>query len=135
MTGKIKALRERTGAGILECRKALVAVGGDLDAAIEALRTAGFKPKAGRIAAEGAVFAATNSTSGALVEINCETDFVALTDAFQMFGRLCAEVVVDYNPASPEALLDLVREDFEALSRSSKETIQIRRFRRFELGG
>lgn len=91
----VKTLRERTGAGMMECKKALIEAGGDLDAAAEIMRKAGLAKadkKAGRIAAEGAVVIASSADrrSATLVEVNCETDFVARQQEFQAFAQAVA---------------------------------------------
>ncbi len=91
----VKELRERTGAGMMECKKALVETDGDLDAAIEHLRKSGLAKadkKAGRVAAEGAVVDAGDDGKAVLVEINCETDFVAKDDNFLGFANRVAEI-------------------------------------------
>ncbi len=90
--GMVKELRERTGAGMMDCKKALEESGGDLDKAVEVLRKRGLAAaakKAGRVAAEGAVgsYIHAGGKIGVLVEVNCETDFVARTDEFQELVR------------------------------------------------
>ena len=100
----VKELRERTGAGMMDCKKALTAVEGDMDKAIDFLREKGLAAaakKAGRIAAEGVVGYALSEDSkvGCIVEINCETDFVANTDAFK---ELCHNVAMHIAAAAPE---------------------------------
>ncbi|MGY6553483.1 MAG: translation elongation factor Ts [Wenzhouxiangella sp.] len=103
---QVKELRERTGAGMMECKKALVETGGDIEAAIEHLRKSGLAKadkKSGRVAAEGAVVQAGDETHSVVVEINCETDFVAKDDNFRGF-------------AEEVATLALQAEDIEALS-------------------
>jgi len=85
---QVKELRERSGAGMMECKKALVECDGDLEAAIEQLRKSGLAKadkKAGRVAAEGIIALAENEQQAVLVEINCETDFVAKDDSFRKF--------------------------------------------------
>ena len=87
---QVKELRERTGSGMMECKKALVDAGGDMDAAIDALRKTGLAKadkKASRIAAEGLVVVevSDDSKTAAIVEVNCETDFVARKEDFQGF--------------------------------------------------
>ncbi|MDH3692022.1 MAG: translation elongation factor Ts, partial [Gammaproteobacteria bacterium] len=87
----VKELRERTGAGMMECKKALSDVNGDMDAAADLLRKKGAASadkKAGRIAAEGVIssFINDNNKLGTLVEVNCETDFVAKEDSFRDFA-------------------------------------------------
>ena len=79
----VKELREKTGAGMMDCKKALAEVDGDMDKAMEALRQKGIasaEKKMGRIAAEGLVASYVNDTTGAMIEVNCETDFVAKND-------------------------------------------------------
>ena len=103
----VKTLRERTGAGMMECKKALLETGGDLDAAAEIMRKAGLAKadkKAGRIAAEGAIVTATatDGRSAVLVEVNCETDFVARQPEFQAFAADVARAVLAA-PASADA--------------------------------
>jgi elongation factor Ts len=99
----VKDLRERTGAGMLDCKKALEEVGGEMDRAIEVLRTRGLAAaakKAGRIAAEGAVgsYIHAGGKIGVLVEVNCETDFVARTDEFQELVRDVAMHIAAADP-------------------------------------
>ena len=105
----VKELRERTGAGMMECKKALVETGGDLEAAIEHMRKAGLAKadkKAGRVAAEGLVAMAVSEDGrrGAMVEVNCETDFVAGGDDFRNFARQVADLVLEHKPSDLEAL-------------------------------
>ena len=108
----VKTLRERTGAGMMECKKALIETGGDLDAAAEVMRKAGLAKadkKAGRIAAEGAI-ATANSADGrtaVLVEVNCETDFVARQPEFQAFAADVARASLAANATAAEALAGL----------------------------
>src|SRR3981189_298394 len=86
----VKQLRERTGAGMMECKKALVETRGDLDAAAELMRKGGLAKadkKAARVAAEGTVAVERADLSAVLVEVNCETDFVARSDEFLGFAR------------------------------------------------
>jgi len=108
----VKTLRERTGAGMMECKKALVETGGDLDAAAELMRKAGLAKadkKAGRVAAEGAIATAiaADGRSGVLVEVNSETDFVARQDDFQSFAGAVATAALEQGAGSLEALLAL----------------------------
>ena len=100
----VKELRERTQAGMMDCKKALVASNGDMDAAVEYLREKGLaaaNKKSGRIAAEGAVdsYIHMGGKIGVLVEINCETDFVGKTDTFK---SLCHDVAMHIAAAAPE---------------------------------
>jgi len=95
----VKELREKTGAGMMDCKKALAESGGDIDRAVDWLRKAGLAAaakKAGRIAAEGLVAVATRGAAGAVVEINAETDFVARNEQFQAFVRSVAELALDH---------------------------------------
>jgi elongation factor Ts len=94
----VKELRERTGAGMMDCKKALGETGGDMEAAIDWLRTKGLAAaakKAGRQAAEGLVGVAVRGTKGAVVEVNSETDFVAKNEQFQEFVRTVATLALD----------------------------------------
>ncbi|MEY3138449.1 MAG: hypothetical protein RL580_2181 [Pseudomonadota bacterium] len=120
----VKQLRERTGAGMMECKKALVETQGDLDAAAELMRKQGLAKadkKASRVAAEGviALEKSADGKSAAMVEVNCETDFVAREADFQGFCTDVAKVALAANPASLEAL--------NALALPSGESIDERR--------
>ncbi len=140
----VKDLRERTGAGMMECKKALVETDGDMDAAVEHMRKRGLAKadkKAGRVAAEGAVVAAiaADGQAGALVEINSETDFVANGDDFQAFAGKVADCILRDAPADLGALLEMPLEaggspiqtaQKELVARIG-ENIQVRRFERF----
>jgi elongation factor Ts len=139
----VKELRERTGAGMMECKKALVEADGDMDAAAEQMRISGLAKadkKSGRIAAEGAigVAVADDQKSVAMVEINCETDFVAKGDEFQGFAQSVAEAVLKAAPADVDALagLDSGGQTIENIRQEmvSKlgENIQVRRFIRHD---
>jgi elongation factor Ts len=106
----VKELRERTGSGMMECKKALVETGGDIEAAIEAMRKSGLAKagkRAGKVAAEGVIRIAASADGRrlAMVEVNSETDFVAKGDAFQMFADAVAQTVASQAPATLEALL------------------------------
>jgi elongation factor Ts len=104
---QVKELRERTGAGMMDCRKALVATNGDIKAAIEKLRMEGSAKavkKAGRTAADGMVAVATGPDAIAIVEVNCETDFVARREEFQTFAGAVAQAALQERPATLEAL-------------------------------
>ncbi len=134
---QVKELRERTGAGMMDCRKALDAMAGDLDKAAEKLRMDGAAKadkKAGRTAAEGVIAMAESAQGVALVEVNCETDFVAKGDDFQSLARAAAQKALDSQPANVEALsalkqgaksLDEIRRELVA---KIGENISIRRF-------
>src|ERR1700743_969155 len=107
----VKQLRERTGAGMRECKKALVETKGDLDAAAELMRKQGLAKadkKATRVAAEGVIVIekSSDSRTAAMVEVNCETDFVAREQDFRGFAQAVASKALAAKPASLEALLD-----------------------------
>ncbi|MEW5838030.1 MAG: translation elongation factor Ts [Pseudomonadota bacterium] len=145
--GMVKELRERTGAGMMECKKALVEVAGDIEAAIEWMRKQGMAKadkKAGRTAADGAVVIAVSADgkSAAMVEINSETDFVAKSEDFAKFANEVANVVLEQNPADVDALLAAKMPSGEdvntvrsALIAKIGENIQVRRFVRIETTG
>jgi len=104
---QIKTLRETTGAGMLDCRKALTENGADMDAAIDWLRKKGLSAaakKSGRVAAEGLVAVAVEGTKGAIIELNSETDFVAKNDQFQALARNIAELAVRHTISEVEEL-------------------------------
>jgi elongation factor Ts len=134
---QVKELRERTGAGMLDCRKALVATGGDINAAIEKLRMEGQAKavkKAGRTAADGTVAVAEGDGAMAIVELNCETDFVAKGEDFQGFARAAAAAALAARPATLEQLL-AARAGAQSLEETRKtmvakigENITLRRF-------
>lgn len=140
----VKELREATGLGMMECKKALVEAKGNLKAAEEQLRIkSGAKASkaATRVTAEGVVsaFIANDGKSGAVVEVNCETDFVAKNDDFVAFAKNAAETVTKNNPADIEALSAMamangsgnVEETRKALVMKLGENITIRRFERY----
>lgn len=108
----VKALREKTGVGMMECKKALTETDGDMEKAVELLRERGLAAaakKSGRIAAEGIVTAYTNEAGnvGVVIEVNSETDFVAKNEEFKKFVAVVAKVVADNNPADVDALLEM----------------------------
>ncbi len=113
---QVKELRERTGSGLMECKKALVETDGDIEAAIEAMRKSGLikaGKKAGRVAAEGAIFIQTadNGKTVALLEVNCETDFVAKGDDFQNLAKSAMARLLSDRPGSVDELLGLTAAD------------------------
>lgn len=141
----VKTLREITGCGMMECKKALTEADGDQDKAIELLRERGLAAaakKASRIAAEGVVKAYVDEAKkvGVVIEVNAETDFVAKNAEFQTFVDTCAKTVVEANPADVEALnackavgsemtiSELTTEKIQTIG----ENIKIRRFARYE---
>ena len=145
----VKELRERTSAGMMDCKKALMENDGDMDKAIDWLREKGLAQaakKAGRIAAEGAVvqYITECGKVGAVVEVNCETDFVAKTDNFMNFANAVAKHVALANPADIDALNAQKFVDDESKTISDMisdatvaigEKISIRRFARYETTG
>ncbi|MFO1310167.1 MAG: translation elongation factor Ts [Burkholderiales bacterium] len=138
----VMELRSRTGLGMMECKKALAEAGGDMAKAEELLRIrSGAKASkaASRVAAEGIVGAwmSADAKAGAMVEVNCETDFVARNEDFAAFARKLAEIVAQRNPADVAALSALpmdggtVESVRQALVQKIGENMTIRRFRRF----
>ena len=141
----VKALREKTGCGMMDCKKALVEADGDMDKAVDILREQGLAKvakKASRIAAEGVAFATTSddNKTGVVVEVNAETDFVAKNADFMSFVEAVAQTILKNNPADVDALMELkadgtdmtvdelLREKIQVIG----ENIKIRRFKRFE---
>ena len=145
----VKELRERTAAGMMDCKKALMASEGDMDKALDWLREKGLAQaakKASRIAAEGVVAQYTTpcGCTGVIVEVNCETDFVAKTDNFKAFANNVAKHIAQANPADVDDLMtqkfvddetktiaDLVSEATVAIG----EKITVRRFARYQTEG
>ena len=146
---QVKDLREKTGAGMMDCKKALTETNGDMEKAIEYLREKGIAKagkKSGRIAAEGLVecYISDDGKTGAIVEVNAETDFVAKNQEFKDFVMDVAKQIVEKNPADVEAILAQ-----ESISEAGKtvqevltnkiatigENMNIRRFARFESEG
>ena len=137
----VQTLREKTGCGMMDCKKALVECDGNMDAAVDYLREKGLASqakKSGRIAAEGTVAAVVKNGVGALVELNSETDFVANGDGFKALAAEIAEIVADENPADLDALLatakdgQTVEEKVQELFLAIRENIKVRRFVRYE---
>jgi elongation factor Ts len=138
----VKQLREITGLGMMECKKALSETGGEMKAAEDLLRVrSGAKASkaAGRVAAEGAIsaFIAADGKTGALVEVNCETDFVAKNEDFVAFGKELARLIAEADPQSMDALGALKLASGEAVEDKRKalvmklgENISVRRFKR-----
>ena len=143
---EVKALRELTGAGMMECKKALTETDGDLDDAIALLRKKGAasaEKKSGRIAAEGVIAFAINDagTAAILVELNCETDFVAKDDSFKDFANQLASTLLERRPDSVEdaAQLQLVGGATVEVTRQELiakigENISLRRFEVIQAG-
>lgn len=141
----VAALREKTGCGMMDCKKALTEAEGNMEKAIDLLREKGLAAsvkKAGRIAAEGVAYAVVSDCGkvAAVVEVNAETDFVAKNAEFQAFVKICAGTIIHQNPADVEALLQCKAEGSEltvdALLKEKiltiGENIKVRRFDRFE---
>ncbi len=142
----VKKLREMTGVGMMDCKKALAESDGDMDKAVEYLREKGLaaaQKKAGKVAAEGVSYAVIGENGvGALVEVNSQTDFVAKNEVFQNFVKDVAAVIIEENPADVEALkacaypgtdrtvTDVTNDKVLAIG----ENLQIRRFVRYDTG-
>ncbi|MBF0153135.1 MAG: elongation factor Ts [Magnetococcales bacterium] len=106
----VKELREKTGAGMMDCKKALAEVDGNLEAAVDWLRKKGLSTaakKASRVASEGKVFVASNGSSGILLEVNLETDFASMNEKFIQFGETLAQLALAQAPKDVEALKGL----------------------------
>ena len=139
----VKELRDKTGAGMMDAKKALVEVDGDMEKATEFLRQKGMasaEKKMGRIAAEGRVDSFVEANGGAMVEVNCETDFVAKNDEFKALAANMAKHVEELKPADVDALLattcpscnKLIGEALKEKIASIGEKITVRRFVRYE---
>lgn len=141
----VKNLREKTGCGMMDCKKALTEANGDMDKAVDILREKGLAAatkKSGRIAAEGVAYACTNEEGNiaVVIEVNAETDFVAKNADFNNFVEVCAKTVMENNPKTLEDLMackasgsdltveELVREKILTIG----ENIKVRRFARFD---
>lgn len=139
----VKELRDKTGAGMMDAKKALVETDGDMEKAMEVLRQKGMASadkKMGRIAAEGLIASSVQADCGAMVEVNCETDFVAKNEEFKELTANLAEFVAKENPADVDALLastcpqsgkviaDIIKEKIASIG----EKITFRRFVRYE---
>ena len=135
----VQALREKTGVGMMDCKKALVETDGDIDKAVDILREKGLASaakKASRVAAEGIVAAYNDANAGALVEINCETDFVAKGEPFVNLAAKVVKTVVAAKPADVEALLATkavdsdrtVDEEVQEVFLALRENMKVRRF-------
>ena len=141
----VAALREKTGCGMMDCKKALTESNGDVEAAIEYLREKGLAAvakKASRIAAEGVAYAKVgkDGKNGVVIEVNAETDFVAKNDKFKEFVDVCADTVLECAPADVDALMackaagadvtieEMLREKIQTIG----ENMKVRRFARFD---
>jgi elongation factor Ts len=136
----VKELRERTGSGMMECKKAPQETGGDIEAAIELMRKAGqakADKKASRIAAEGLIVIKAAVGAAAMVEVNCETDFVTKNDDFRAFADAVTEVALDSAPADLDALLAANMANGQSVEQNRRdciakigENMNVRRFAR-----
>ncbi len=141
----VKELRERTGAGMMECKKALTEANGDLDLAADNMRKTGLAKadkKAGRVAAEGRIAIEQSGDAVAMVEANCETDFVANGDEFAGFASAVAKAVLASAPANLEALNDMKFPGGESMDTARRnlvakigENMTVRRFERYQAKG
>jgi elongation factor Ts len=141
---QVKELRERTGVGMMDCKKALVEAGGDIDAAAELLRKAGqakADKKSGRIAAEGRVIITEGDGCHSILEVNAETDFVAKDENFLQFAESVGQAIVTEKPADLAALMALtvdgttLEDARTALVAKIGENISVRRFELLESSG
>ena len=140
----VKKLREKTGSGMMDCKKALDETNGDFNAAIELLRVKGAKDvgkREGRNASAGIVSGiVSNKTDGAFVEVNCETDFVAKTDDFIKLGDKVASLILSEKPKDVEALMNVksdgksVQQLLDEANAFMGEKVEIRRFAQFSGG-
>ena len=140
----VKNLREMTGVGMMDCKKALTAADGDIDKAVEWLREKGLaaaQKKAGRIAAEGMAYAAVVDGIGVIVEVNAESDFVAKNDLFVDYVKGVAAVVAKENPADLDALYACAYGNGKTVLEEQNdkvlvigENIKVRRFARYDTG-
>ncbi len=141
----VKKLREATGAGMMDCKKALTEVGGDFDAGVDFLRKKGLgaaDKKAGRVAAEGIVVTKAKGNAAAVLEVNAETDFVSKNDQFVAFADKLAEFILDKRPADVTALLAMsfegdltVEQTLSQLIATIGENMSVRRFQVLEASG
>lgn len=140
----VKDLREKTGVGMMEAKKALEEANGDLEQAIDILRKKGLSAaakKAGRVAAEGIIASSSTGNVGVIIEVNSETDFVAKNDDFKKFAATLADLVKEKNPANVDALSALsiggatVEATRQTLVQKIGENLSVRRFERFTTDG
>lgn len=141
----VKELRERTGSGMMECKRALQETGGDIEAAVESMRKAGqakADKKASRIAAEGLIVVKQANGATAMVEINCETDFVTKNEDFRAFADAVAEVALQGEWADLDALLAASMANGQSVEQNRREciakigeNINVRRFARLATSG
>ena len=130
----VMELRKKTGAGVADCQKALKETNGDMEKAVDFLREKGIATaakKASRIAAEGIVYATIKGNTGVLVEVNCETDFVAKGDQYKDFVASVADFVADNEVADIDQLVALKNDETIAATAKIGEKISIRRFAKY----
>lgn len=142
---EVKKLREMSGAGMMDCKKALTETGGDIEAAMDFLRKKGLSAaskKAGRVAAEGIVVSVSEGNVGVVLEVNAETDFVSKNDQFVSFVNTVAQLIISRNPADTEALKALdfdaeytVEQALSQMIATIGEKMSIRRFERVKVDG
>lgn len=142
---EVKKLREMSGAGMMDCKKALTETGGDIEVAMDFLRKKGLSAaskKAGRIAAEGIVVSVSEGNVGVVLEVNAETDFVSKNDQFVGFVNTVAQLIISRNPADTEALMALdfdaeytVEQALSQMIATIGEKMSVRRFERVEVDG
>ena len=141
----VQKLREMTGVGMMDCKKALTESDGDMDKAVAYLREKGLaaaQKKAGRVAAEGIVAAGAHGIAVGLVEVNAETDFVAKNESFTSFANDVAKLVAEHNPATLETLMSMTYPGSELTVLEMQqekvlvigENIKVRRFERYDVG-
>ena len=137
----VKKLREKTGCGMMDCKKALTHSNGDMDKAIDYLREKGLAAalkKSGRIASEGIAFSTSTPSGGVIIEVNSETDFVAKNDEFKNFVSFCASLILEKHPSSVDELMNTVVDGRKLSDLVSEkvlkigENIKIRRFDFFD---
>ena len=141
----VKKLRDISGAGMMDCKKALNETNGDIDAAVDFLRKKGLgaaSKKAGRVAAEGVVVAVAEGNTGVVLEVNAETDFVSKNEQFVGFVNAIAKLIIDNNPVDVAALLasdfdgdHTVEQALSQLIATIGENMSVRRFNRVEVDG
>ena len=132
----VKQLRERTGAGMMDCKAALASCGGDLEKAVDALRKKGLASaakRAGREAKEGLILARASGAQAAIAEVNCETDFVGRTDDFRQFGTMVLDEAFSTGEKAVEA--DKVAKRLAELSGKIGEKIVARRAKKIQASG
>jgi elongation factor Ts len=140
----VKELREKTGVGMMEAKKALEEAAGDFEKAVDILRKKGLSAaakKAGRVAAEGIIASSATAGAGVIIEVNSETDFVAKNEEFQKFVKNLADLVREQKPADVSALSQIaigtetIETRRQALVQKIGENLSIRRFERYETDG